>query len=233
MQAIPVIDIREGVVVRAIKGRRADYRPLVSPLAATPAPLEVVRGLMSLHAFPAIYIADLDAIEGRADNRAAIEAIGQAFPAVSLWVDAGMRDCADMRQWLDWKNVSPVVGSESVEEKDAPLMLRDAARVVLSLDFRGDTFLGPQSLLHSPEIWPKRVIVMTLERVGGTGGPDFSRLARIMSRAQGREIFAAGGVRDAHDLRRLRAAGAKGALIASSLHDGRLSAADLALLDPR
>jgi phosphoribosylformimino-5-aminoimidazole carboxamide ribotide isomerase len=138
-----------------------------------------------------------------------------------------------MRQWLDWKNVSPVVGSESVEEMDAPRMLRDAARVVLSLDFRGETFLGPQSLLHSPELWPKRVIAMTLERVGGNGGPDFSRLARIMSRAQGREIFAAGGVRDAHDLSTLRAAGAKGALVASSLHEGRLSADDLTRLDRR
>jgi phosphoribosylformimino-5-aminoimidazole carboxamide ribotide isomerase len=233
MQAIPVIDIRNGVVVRAIAGRRADYQPLVSPLATTSAPLDVARGLLALHAFPAIYIADLDAIEGRADNRAAIEAIGQAFPAVDLWIDAGMRDCADMRQWLDLKNVSPVVGSESVDHMDAPRMLRDAARVVLSLDFRGETFLGPRSLLRSSELWPARVIVMTLERVGGAGGPDFSRLARIMSRAQGREIFAAGGVRDAHDLLTLRAAGAKGALIASSLHEGRLSAQDLALLERR
>ena len=43
---------------------------------------------------------------------------------------------------------------------------------VLSLDFRGETFLGPQGLLDDAALWPHRVIVMTLARVGGGEGPD-------------------------------------------------------------
>ena len=68
---------------------------------------------------------------------------------------------------------------------------------MLSLDFRGDAFQGPQEILTDPALWPRRVIVMTLARVGSGAGPDLARLAAIGSIAGGREIYAAGGVRDA------------------------------------
>jgi phosphoribosylformimino-5-aminoimidazole carboxamide ribonucleotide (ProFAR) isomerase len=71
MEVIPVIDIRHGVVVRAVAGRRADYRPL----AGMSAPIAVARRLCAVHPFRALYIADLDAIEGRPDNREIILAI--------------------------------------------------------------------------------------------------------------------------------------------------------------
>ena len=45
--------------------------------------------------------------------------------------------------------------------------------------------------------------------------------------AAGTEVYAAGGVRDAADLRALAAAGIAGALVASSLHNGRITAEDL------
>ncbi|HWX13321.1 MAG TPA: HisA/HisF-related TIM barrel protein, partial [Methylocella sp.] len=44
---------------------------------------------------------------------------------------------------------------------------------------------------------------------------------------------AAGGLRDASDLMRLREAGVSGALVASALHDGRLIGADLATAGAR
>ncbi len=68
---------------------------------------------------------------------------------------------------------------------------------------------------------------MTLARVGSGAGPDLARLAAIRSVAGEREIYAAGGVRDAVDLSALKAAGAAGALIATALHDGRIGRADL------
>ena len=98
---------------------------------------------------------------------------------------------------------------------------------MLSLDFRGDAFQGPSEILAEPGLWPRRVIAMTLARVGSGAGPDLTRLAAIRSVAGGRELYAAGGVRDAADLFALKRAGAAGALIATALHDGRLGRADL------
>jgi uncharacterized protein related to proFAR isomerase len=122
---------------------------------------------------------------------------------------------------------TPVIGSES--QRDSKLIARhgDSMRIVLSLDFRGDAFQGPQEILAEPALWPHRIIVMTLARVGSGAGPDLARFAAIRSIAGGREIYAAGGVRDASDLSVLKAAGAFGALISTALHERRIVAADL------
>ena len=101
-------------------------------------------------------------------------------------------------------------------------------RIVLSLDYRGDSFLGPNGLCDAPHLWPARVIVMTLARVGGDAGPDMDRLADIKRRAPDVMLYAAGGLRGASDLMRLKQAGIRGVLVASALHDGRLTGADLA-----
>ncbi len=68
MDIIPVIDVRHGVAVRAIRGQREGYLPLKTPLAAGSDPIDVARGLRSVFAFPRLYVADLDGIEGRGPN---------------------------------------------------------------------------------------------------------------------------------------------------------------------
>ena len=57
---------------------------------------------------------------------------------------------------------------------------RENARWVLSLDFRGDDFLGPRDILDRDDLWPERIIVMTLARVGAASGPDVARVAEIV-----------------------------------------------------
>jgi phosphoribosylformimino-5-aminoimidazole carboxamide ribotide isomerase len=71
---------------------------------------------------------------------------------------------------------------------------------------------------------------MTLLRVGSGAGPDLARLAAIRSIAGEREIYAAGGVRDAADLLALKTVGASGALIATALHEQRVVRTDLEAL---
>lgn len=110
-------------------------------------------------------------------------------------------------------------------------MLKELAtddRIVLSLDYHGDSFLGPKKSLRSPHLWPACVIVTTLMRVGGGVGPDMDRLADIKRRAPDVMLYAAGGLRGASDLIRLKQLGTKGVLVASALHEGRLNGVDLA-----
>jgi phosphoribosylformimino-5-aminoimidazole carboxamide ribotide isomerase len=68
---------------------------------------------------------------------------------------------------------------------------------------------------------------MNLARVGGDVGPDFDRLRAVQAIAGARAVYAAGGVRDATDLAQLQALGCPGVLIASALHNGRLTRTDL------
>lgn len=228
MRIVPVIDIRNGVVVRAVAGRRADYRPLVSTLTTAVTPVETARDLMRFYPFDTLYIADLDAIEGRGDNSSAICAIGDAFPGLELWIDPGLRHASEAARWRDQPNLRLVAGSESLATMDELRALNTTDDCILSLDFQGGRFLGDPSLREATALWPSRVIAMTLARVGADAGPDIVQLSEIVAHAGAREVYAAGGVRSPDDLMSLAAAGAAGVLLASALHDGRMTAKDFA-----
>ena len=286
MEVVPVIDLKGGVVVRARHGNRAAYRPIKTPLSQTSDPLDVVAGLLSVHPFRTLYIADLDAIEAKGNAAAILDSISNTFPELAIWVDNGCSELSGAQTFLarlgpairgltsplrggrrspDAEQIanfgrgvrrkgpppetggaplagfdllsrgrlrpqpptSLVLGSESQRDRDLVCALRDDPRVILSLDFHGDRFVGPDELLSEPELWPERIIVMTLARVGSDAGPDFDRHAAIRERAGGRAIYLAGGLRDRRDLAAVGASGAAGILVASALHDGRITTADL------
>lgn len=231
-QVVPVIDLRDGGVVHARRGERGRYAPLRSPLCSGNDPVAVVGGLLGLHPFRAVYAADLDAIEGTGDNRPALARLRVAFPGTEFWVDAGFRSAEAVRGFVGSGIGDAVLGSESLSEVEPLEQLKnDAAwaRVVLSLDFR-DRFVGPPDLLDRTDLWPRRIIAMTLARVGSGEGPDWDRLAEIGPAKPQARLFAAGGVRDGGDLRALAARGSAGALVATALHDGRIGRADLRAL---
>ena len=227
MQVIPVVDLKAGVVVRAQQGDRAAYRPIETPLSASSDAVDVVRGLLTLHDFRTLYVADLDAIMGAADNFAALARVRAEFPALELWIDNGAADAAALDTLIASKLGAAVIGSES--QRNSALFAH-SPDIVLSLDFRGDEFQGPPEILDQPRLWPRRIIVMTLARVGSGAGPDLARLTAIRARAGSRAIYAAGGVRGVDDLEALKAAGITGALVATALHEGRLTGAQIARL---
>lgn len=222
MQIIPVIDVRHGLAVRAVRGDRSNYRPLVTPLAASADPLDVARGYLRLFPFRTFYIADLDGIEGRGENSDLPHRLREAVGAAEIWVDSGATSIPDALPGP----IRQVLGSESLAN-GIPAEARSSRDWILSLDFRGDDFQGRREILDNAEAWPDRVIVMTLARVGANEGPDFALLKSIIARAGQRRVFAAGGVRGRDDLLSLRDAGAAGVLIASAIHDGKIKTGDL------
>ena len=229
MRVIPVLDIQGGVVVRAVAGDRANYQPIVSPLFQGSNPLAAAAGLMAAHAFDVIYIADLDAIEGRGDNSTMIGSLVSAYPAVEIWIDSGARTLSALRASAFAPQIVPVVGSETgitaAEFIGASGDFGD--RLILSLDFRPQGFVGHLSLLEAPESWPDRVIAMTLGRVGTGSGPDIAVISDIVAHHSQSAVYAAGGVRNLADLRDVERTGAKGALISSALHAQTITADDL------
>ncbi len=227
MHVIPVIDLKDGLAVAARHGRRQSYRPLSTPLCPQPEPLAVAAAYLSILPFDTLYAADLNAIEGRGDNRAAIAALAAAHPRLNLWLDAG---AAHPDAPLPGKRVTRVLGSETGLSPDQARTYQRTADCILSLDFTERGFLGDPSLLERPELLPERIIVMTLGRVGSGAGPDYARLDEVMERLPGKQYYAAGGVRDAADLRRLAARGVHGALLATALHTGAVAAAQLRAL---
>ncbi len=217
-----------GQVVRAVRGDRQAYRPIVSSLCAGSDPVSMARTLCEHCASSRLYAADLDALTGGAAQVNVLHAILQALPAVEVWVDAGFADAAAAHALClalgeHGERIVPVFGSESLRSSAA---LRECFAPpvlgVLSLDRRDGRTLDPAGCWELPQYWPQRVIVMTLERVGADAGPDLATLSDVRARAPGARLIGAGGIRHALDLDAARHAGAWGWLVASALHDGRL-----------
>jgi HisA/HisF family protein len=229
MDVIPVLDVQGGQVVRAVQGDRANYRPIETPLAAGSDPVDVAKGLRALYPFRRVYVADLDGIAGLGRNVHLTPALSRVFTGSDIWIDAGTGSRGAARVVLAAPVATLVIGSEVLESlANAREILAEAPqRTILSLDFRGEEFMGPDELLADSSLWPGRVIVMTLSRVGASSGPDLARVAEIVRRAGDRKVYAAGGVRDRADLEALAAAGAAGALVSTALHDQKISAGDL------
>lgn len=232
MLLIPVIDLMRGQVVRAVRGERQSYRPIVSKLCAGSDPLEMARALCRHCASSRLYVADLDALTGGVAQADVLRDLLQTLPALQLWLDAGFADADAAAELLErigapTGRVVPVFGSESLRSLDALRAAFEPPRAgVLSLDRRGGQRLDPAGCWDHPQLWPSRVIVMTLERVGADAGPDLDTLRDVRARAPQAELVGAGGIRHADDLVRARAAGAYAWLVASALHDGRLAPAE-------
>ncbi len=214
-----------GQVVRAIRGERGTYRPVHSALCSSCLPLPVAHALLDYTAADTLYLADLDALTGGAVQEAALVELLAALPTTSIWIDAAFRTAADFavlaaRLGAAADRLVPVFASESLPSPDAARQcLNDPARVILSLDRRGDRPLDAAGCWSNPDWWPDRVIVMSLDRVGSAAGPDLEILEALRRRAPCVAFVGAGGIRNEADLQAAAAAGGTAWLVASALHD--------------
>ena len=219
-----------GQVVRAARGERDQYRPIVSSLCASSDPLAITQALLELYPFSTMYIADLDAIMGRHTNINVISQLKHHFPKIEFWVDAGIGQI-EQAHAIKALGVTFVFGSERLNSYQQYQAIQTGDNnEVLSLDFGPTGFLGDPQILEGYKAWPRRVICMTMSKVGSYEGVDWDKISDILKRAGPCKIFAAGGVRSIADLRTLASKKLAGALVASVLHDGKISQIELAAL---
>lgn len=246
MLILPVLDLKQGLVVRGVAGRRKEYRPVESRIAADARPTTVAAAFVERLALYETYVADLDAIGGAEPDWEAYHAI--AGSGLRLWVDAGATE-SDRAERLarfshDGQPLARIIAG--LESLDGPGRLAEIVaavgpeRTVFSLDLkqgqpllsataRGWTGMSAQEIAGAAaECGVRSLIVLDLARVGVGSGVGTEELCRaIHDRWPAVELIGGGGVRSVDDLRSLHAAGCRAALVASALHDERLTAADL------
>lgn len=232
VRIIPVIDLLDGIVVHAKQGQRKQYQPIVSPLSASSHPMDIVKAFVEIYPFDTLYIADLNAIQRLGSDvgihQSIIAEIQQAFPQLSIWLDAGIRHLDDAKQWQSM-NVSLVLGTESIESLASYRTIVNALpdRTVLSLDFMPDGYQGLDIFIESTKYWPQDVIVMTLSHVGAQQGVAIEILSGLAQRGQHHHLYAAGGVRNLADIALIKHLGIHGALIATALHTQQINSVAL------
>ena len=230
MHVIPVIDLKDGLVVLAKQGKRQTYRPLATPLCPKPDILAVTGAYLSVFPFKTFYIADLNAIENNGNNHAAITRMLETHTDIRLWIDAGPDLFIKETSRTFQDRVSNVLGSETGITIEQVCDYTSISDCVLSLDFDDKGFLGNQGLLEQPALLPQRLIIMSLGRVGQNAGPDLDRINHLKGEMHDKQVYAAGGVRNMTDLHSLTSRGVHGALLASSLHNKTITSEDLETL---
>lgn len=219
MKIIPVIDLKNGVVVHAKRGERENYQPIKSVLTTNADIYCVLNGFLQLHAFDTFYIADLDAITGQGRQHNLIEQIAADFPKITFWIDAGYQKGQDFLP-----NYLPVLGSECFTDDNFHELENFKKRFILSLDFGANgAKLGSQKFFTQTESWSENVIVMTLNRVGSSQGVAIDLLKKFKHASPKTNFIAAGGVRNSDDLAQLEKMGIEQVLVASALHSGAIT----------
>lgn len=242
MQILPVLDLMAGQIVRGVAGRRDEYKPIVSKLTVSTDPVAVALTLQKHFGFDEFYLADLDAIQDGEPNLLVYRKL--QMEGFRLWIDAGVRrrDSLTLKLLIVAKAASVVLGLESIQEPDelGHIVRRlGTARAVFSLDLKEGKPLGSTAAWQTDDPFAiaqraiekmgvSRIIVLDLARVGvGTGAGTDDLCARIKLAYPHVSLCAGGGVRGIEDVKRMTTRGVDHVLVASALHDGRITPADI------
>jgi phosphoribosylformimino-5-aminoimidazole carboxamide ribotide isomerase len=237
LKVIPVIDVLNGIVVHAVKGRRKEYQPIKSILCDSVDPVKVAKTFKAL-GFSEIYLADLDAITGKQANFEVYKRI-QSETGLNLMVDAGITDIEAAKKLLENGVSKVVIGTETLQNKSfvqEAVSLLGKDRVIVSLDLMGDKIMvklgfdGCKDALcllrQFRQMGVLEFIVLDLMRVGSGEGVNMDFLKKALADLQ-EGVYVGGGVRSIEDLVELRNLGLSRALVASALHNGKITIASL------
>jgi phosphoribosylformimino-5-aminoimidazole carboxamide ribotide isomerase len=241
MRIIGVLDLRNGRAVHARAGQRDRYAPVQSVAGEAIDPGDA-RALASIYrdrfGLSELYAADLDAIEGRTPQDRLVSSLA-VYGA--LWLDAGVASTREVRHALTLGAAHVIVGLETLpswEALDEMCVTAGGGRIAFSLDLRDGRPLGDERVTgggsavavaaRAAEAGVASIVVIDLARVGTGDGIDVRLVARVHEAAPSATLLAGGGIRDLDDLARLADAGCDGALVATALHHGRITASDVA-----
>jgi phosphoribosylformimino-5-aminoimidazole carboxamide ribotide isomerase len=220
----PAIDLKEGRVVRLLRGAM-DQATVFNHDPADQARKFAAAGAQWIH------VVDLDgAFAGKAKNAEAVEAILKSAQA-KIQLGGGIRDRASIKAWLDNGVTRVVLGTAAVKNPD---LVKSACkefpgRVALGIDARRgrvaiegwaeSSSISALDLARKFEGAGAAAIVYTdIERDGALQGVNVEATAEL-ARSVKTPVIASGGIASLDDIAALKAAGIPGAIIGRALYD--------------
>ena len=211
MILFPAIDLKDGRVVRLLKGDFATVHQVADD------PVTVARAFAGAGA-AWVHMVDLDgARDGVRRNADAVRAVCETGLRVEL--GGGIRRLQDIEDVFNLGVYRAVIGSAAVTD---PELVRRAVetfgpkRIAVGVDARNG---------RVEALGVRHLIFTDIDTDGTLAGPAYDRLAALQA-AVNCDITASGGVGSNEDLRRLQAAGLYGAIVGKAYYTG---AVDLAL----
>ena len=230
MIVIPAIDLKDGLCVRLLQGRKSDVTVYNDD------PVQVAREFAAAGA-EMIHVVDLDGAfnEAESPNRTVTRRIVDAVD-VSIEFGGGLRSLDDVRQLSDAGVARVVLGTVAAESSSR---LRDfvntfGSQICVGIDARDGrvmtrgwetaTPLMATELARSvAECGVERIIYTDIARDGALVGPNIQQTLAVAEAANVR-VTASGGVSSLDDIKRIRDAGdprVDSVIVGKALYEGR------------
>ena len=226
MIAYAAIDLRGGRVVQLVGGRVEDE------LISLQDPAGVAQRWEET-GFAALHVVDLDAALGTGSNLTHVADIIRNVK-VPVQVGGGVRDDGAVSRLFDLGADRVIVGTRAIEDPAwrASVAQTYPGRIVVAADVRDGVIVtrGWQTAtshdglefvqtLNAEALGA--VLVTDVSREGQMSGVDTELFGRLVEVCR-HPLIAAGGIRDAADLRNLADAGAAGAVLGMALYEGAI-----------
>ncbi len=230
MIVIPAIDLKNGLCVRLMQGRKSEVT------VYNENPVEVAQEFASAGA-KMIHVVDLDGAFNETDspNRTVVRKIVDAV-AVPIEFGGGVRSLEDVQQLSDAGVARVVLGTVAAESPD---LLRDfvsrfSSRICVGIDARDGRVMSRGWEAATPvmavdlarsvaECGVERVIYTDIARDGTLVGPNIEQTLAIV-RAANIRVTASGGVSSLDDIKRLRDTGEPlldSVIVGKALYEGK------------
>jgi HisA/HisF family protein len=250
---IPVLDLMIGQIVLAQGGDRGNYFPVHSRLSHSSQPLDVARAMFNQTNCETLYLADIDSFAGAQPNWSVYnELLDYGF---GLWVDAdwvtsqrGNEITAKIKHREKFK---VIVSSETLSSQDETNVLAElieqGLQPIFSLDRKAEKVItrpGPLEQATSIELAElayqqgvREMIVLDLDAVGTNCGPNENNTLEFIESLRNTlgeiRITTGGGIRDTSDVQRLIDGGCDHVLVATAIHECRMTPFEIAEIGPK
>ncbi|MFB3880349.1 MAG: 1-(5-phosphoribosyl)-5-[(5-phosphoribosylamino)methylideneamino]imidazole-4-carboxamide isomerase [Armatimonadota bacterium] len=228
MEIIPAIDLRGGRCVRLLQG---DY---AKETVFSEDPGEMARHWEEEGA-PRLHVVDLDgAREGKPANLAVIGEICEAV-AIPVQLGGGIRDELTARRALDLGVQRVIIGTAALDPLKAEALAASLGdSVVAGIDAKGGMVAvrGWLEVTHTKATELARRLISAgfrwlvytdIARDGMLQGANVPAMRAMIEAVPEAHVIASGGITTAEDVRKLKQAGAAGAIIGMALYSRRLT----------
>jgi HisA/HisF family protein len=245
LDAVGVIDIKDGKVVQAKAGERDKYAEVESRIIEgdSKTPLSTAAAFYNKLGIRKLYIADLDAImsSNQKNNIAQIKDIKKEFSDLEIILDAGFNKDFLPKRYLDEFLDYAVIATESLNDLE---LLEDLKKysnnIIISIDLKNE------KIIHNIEAWNKKNIYQVINQIKnmgfkkyiildlaavGTAGGIADYIIEVKKHFSDLEFITGGGVKDYRDIKALKKFKFSGVLIATAFHNGSLGRKEVKLIE--
>ncbi len=234
MEVIPVIDIMNKIAVHGKSGNRKTYQALQSILTTNFQPVDVAVDLERELGIKQLYIADLDAIEGKYCNNQLLSQLAAVFSG-QIMLDAGVTTRGHYENLIDMGIDIVVVGTETLSSLEQLEQVAEwnSKNILISVDLKGSQVVSRceeltqwapiTAIRFLYSLGLHRLLLLNLEAVGTGYGSSMELAKQALLEFPRASIYVGGGISKMEELLQLKAMGVVGALVGTALHRGLIT----------